>query len=84
MVSFKKHNSIIHENLIASTNQDSRICFTSENLKILTYLQNILAFLTINHLQAELRIEGEILLHVIPVFIIVSYAPTYNISLIYS
>ena len=39
--------------------------------KCLTQLQNILAFLTINHLQAESRIQQGIFLHVIPVCVIV-------------
>ena len=39
--------------------------------KCLTKLQNILALLTINHLQAEPRIQQEIFLHVIPVRIII-------------
>ena len=50
--------------------QFKKIC---DNEKSLTWLQNILAFLTINHLQAELRIEQGILLHVIPVCIIVPH-----------
>ena len=39
--------------------------------KCLTYLQNILAFLTTNHLQDEPPIQQGIFLHVIPVHIIV-------------
>ena len=39
--------------------------------KCLAYLQNILAFLTRNHLQVELRIWQGIFLHVFPVYIIV-------------
>ena len=39
--------------------------------KCLTCLQNILAFLTINHLQAESRIKQGIFLNVIPAHIIV-------------
>ena len=34
--------------------------------KCLTYLQNIVAFLTINHLQVESHIQEGIFLHVIP------------------
>ena len=39
--------------------------------KCFTQLQNILAFLTINHLQADSRIEQRIFLHVILVRIII-------------
>ena len=41
--------------------------------KIKTKLHNILAFITINHLQAESHIKQGIFLHVIPVRIIVPW-----------
>ena len=44
---------------------------TARIQKCLTQLQNILAFLTINHLQTESWIQQGIFLHVIPVRIIV-------------
>ena len=46
--------------------------------KCLTQLQNILAFLTINHLKAESGIKQGIFLHVMPVLSIVSKSSLCN------
>ena len=58
IVCVKKHNQMIHENFSPQTNQDSTIIFTWESSKMFNIISNILAFLTMSHLQAELEIIG--------------------------
>ena len=51
----EKYGWAIQKSLFAETNQDSTFSHTRENSKMFNKTSNILAFLTINHLQAESR-----------------------------
>ena len=58
-MSFEKYDWVIQKSLFAKTNQISTFSRTRENSKIFNVMlicQNILALLTMNHLQAESRI----------------------------
>ena len=52
----EKYGWAAQKSLFAETNQDCTVSHTRENSKMFNKLQNILAFLTINHLQAKSRI----------------------------
>ena len=52
----EKYGWAIQKSLFAETSQDFTFYHTSENSKMFNITSNILAFLTINHLQAESRI----------------------------
>ena len=53
VMSVEKYGWAIQKSLFAWTNQDSTFSHTYENLKMFNIIQNILAFLRINHLQDE-------------------------------
>ena len=52
----EKYGWAIQKSLFAETNQDSTFSHTRENSKMFHITSKYLAFLTINHLQAESRI----------------------------
>ena len=52
----KKYGWAMQKSLFAETNQDSTFSHTLENSKMFNITSSILAFLTINHLEAESRI----------------------------
>ena len=54
---FENYGWAIQKSLFAETNQDPTFSHSRENSKMFNILKNVLAFLTINHLQAESCIQ---------------------------
>ena len=52
----EKYGWAIQKSLFTETNQDSTFSHTGQNSKLFNITSNVLAFLTINHLQVESRI----------------------------
>ena len=57
----KKYDWVIYETLFTQTNQHSTITHTRENSRVSHNFKNILLFLTICHVQGELRITRDFL-----------------------
>ena len=55
-MSVQKYDLLIQKGLFADDIQDSTFSHTRENTKMFNINSNILAFLTVHHLPAELRI----------------------------